>query len=125
MALNEPAIWLIAYDIRCPRRLKRVHRYLSGEAAWIQYSVFVTRTTPQRLGVVRAALDDLIDSKADDVRIYRVPECPAIETLGAQGMPEGVLMLTGATDEGSMPFTCRTRIDSVESPGQTGGQWEK
>jgi CRISPR-associated protein Cas2 len=110
MALNEPATWLIAYDIRCPRRLKRVHRYLSSVAVHVQYSVFVTRSTPQKLGTVRAALNDLIDDRSDDVRIYRVPENPAIETLGAQGLPEGILLLSPSRSEsGGLPITSKAR----------------
>ena len=111
MALNQPATWLIAYDIRSPRRLKRVHQYLSGEAIAVQYSVFVTRCTNQRLGVIRSRLDELIHRKEDDVRIYRVPERPAIETLGRQGMPEGILVLAGASKTGEhvLPFTSPVR----------------
>lgn len=105
MALNEPADWLIAYDIRSPRRLRRVHRFLSEEGVWIQYSIFITQATPQRLGMIRSRIADLIDSRADDVRIYRIPRDPVLHTLGAQGLPDGALMLSGIVPSRSVPFT--------------------
>jgi CRISPR-associated protein Cas2 len=95
MALNESAVWMIAYDIRCPRRLRRVHAFLKAEAVWVQYSVFVTSANAQQLGVIRARLDDFIDRKVDDVRIYRVPQSPSLATLGHQGLPDGMSLLAG------------------------------
>ena len=124
MALTQPATWLIAYDIRSPRRLKRVHRYLSGVAISVQYSVFVTRCTVQRLGIIRAELAGLINKRDDDVRIYRVPERPLIETLGRQGTPEGIMLLAGTGYESALPLTRASRVrgDHVFRPdGRSGG----
>jgi CRISPR-associated protein Cas2 len=37
MALNQPLRYLIAYDIRNPKRLVRVHRYLRRQGMPVQY----------------------------------------------------------------------------------------
>jgi len=122
MALNEPAEWLIAYDIRSPRRLRRVHRLLSDEGVWIQYSIFVTQATPQRLGIIRARIAGLIDDRADDVRIYRIPRVPIVHTLGAQGLPDGALMLSGVVPSRSVPFTRqRPRATFTSARGKASG----
>lgn len=115
MALNESAEWLIAYDIRSPRRLRRVHRLLSEEAVSIQYSIFVTQATPQRLGIIRARIADLIDDRVDDVRIYRIPKMPVVDTLGSQGLPDGTLMLSGVVPSRSVPFTRRPPLAKATS----------
>jgi CRISPR-associated protein Cas2 len=109
MALNDRAVWMIAYDIRCPRRLRRVHAFLKAEAVPVQYSVFVTTANAQQLGVMRARLDDLIDGKVDDVRIYRVPQSPSLATLGRQGLPDGMLLLAGGEVAGLTPLTSADR----------------
>lgn len=104
MPMSSPRTWLIAYDIRDARRLARVHRYLKTEAVPVQYSVFVTRCGPHRLGRIRATLEGLIRVNEDDVRIYHVPDDPEVSTLGRQGLPEGIRLLAGA-EPSRMPFT--------------------
>ena len=106
MALNERAVWMVAYDIRCPRRLRRVHAFLKARSVWVQYSVFVVTANAQQLGEIRAALEDLIDTKVDDVRIYRVPQSPCLATLGHQGLPEGMSLLAGGDVASLTELTC-------------------
>lgn len=105
MTLTAETTWLIAYDVRDPKRLRRMHRFLSDNAVWVQYSVFVARMSAQRLGMLRASLGKLIDADADDVRVYRVPERAEISTLGMQGLPEGVLLLRESASASIVPFT--------------------
>lgn len=95
MALNAIRTWLIAYDIADPKRLARVHRYLKSKAVPVQYSVFVTRANVVQIGTIRSALADLIDPKADDVRIYQVPERPELVSLGTKALPDGIQLLEG------------------------------
>ncbi len=114
MALSTVRTWLIAYDIRDPRRLQRVHRYLKSEAVPVQYSVFVTRVNANDLARIRVGLRDLIDATADDVRIYHVPDNPEITTLGRQGLPDGIQMLSGIGTTSALPFTRRDPAASVE-----------
>jgi CRISPR-associated protein Cas2 len=92
MALNAPRSWLIAYDITDPRRLGRVHRYLKGEAVPIQYSVFATNTSANGIRRVRDALENKIDPRRDDVRIYLLPQSLDISHIGLSFLPEGLLL---------------------------------
>ncbi len=105
MALNTTRTWLIAYDIADPKRLARVHRYLKSKAVPVQYSVFVTRARAAQIGAIRAALADLIDPKADDVRIYQVPERPEFSSLGTKALPDGIQLLEGREPAALASFT--------------------
>lgn len=67
MALNAPRDWLISYDIRDPRRLVRLHRFLKGVAAPVQYSVFAMRDTPGRIGRLTGDIEARIHVEQDDV----------------------------------------------------------
>lgn len=74
--------YLVCYDIADEGRLTRVHRYLKGIGIPMQYSVFLCSWSwPERQEAV-ARLTELIDAKADDVRIYPLPSGPAIASLG-------------------------------------------
>ncbi len=95
MALNQPLRYLIAYDIRNPKRLVRVHRYLRRQGMPVQYSVFTTQLTQRKLARVTAGLETIIDSRADDVRIYPLPTRLEAHLLGRQLFPDDVLLLDG------------------------------
>lgn len=97
MALNEVRNWLVAYDIAQPRRLARVHRYLTQTGVPVQYSLFGLTATTRQMEVVRDELAALIDPGADDVRIYLLPRNPQIMSLGKRLLPEQALLL-GAGD---------------------------
>jgi CRISPR-associated protein Cas2 len=85
--------WLIAYDIRSPRRLARIHRWLSRHAAPVQYSVFIGRYDKGDLDWLCAGIRSIIDERVDDVRLYPLPEEPCMTTLGAQRCPSGWSLL--------------------------------
>lgn len=104
MALNDIRTWLIAYDIREPRRLQRVHRYLKRHAIPLQYSVFVTRANAAQLGNLRAGLAQIINAKVDDVRIYHIPDRTEAHTLGRMMLPEGVDLVLGEAGPLLLPF---------------------
>lgn len=125
MALNEKRVWLIAYDIADPKRLKRIHRYLKRDAMPVQYSLFVARASAARIGAVWAGLAGLIDEKRDDVRIYLVPSTPSVAVLGRRALPEGVDLLGGDTAAvrplfTASPTVARVREDGVERVGKNG-----
>jgi CRISPR-associated protein Cas2 len=100
MALSQPRKWLIAYDIREPRRLKRVHALLTKTAVPVQYSVFAAAGSTHAMRQLAAAVAERIDAGADDVRFYPIPERPLVYTLGHAMLPEQVLLLDGRTDLG-------------------------
>jgi len=93
MALNETRTWLIAYDITCPKRLGRVHRYLKTVAVPVQYSVFATEETAQGIQHIRDALAQKINPKTDDVRIYPLPMNLELHRYGRRALPEGLQLL--------------------------------
>lgn len=99
MALNTPASWLVAYDISDPRRLNRVHRLLKEKGLPVQYSLFSVRDTAQGILRLKTELASLIDTKADDVRIYRLPQTPSFVAIGRPLLPDDLLLFTdGGTD---------------------------
>lgn len=107
MALNEPRNWLIAYDIADPRRLRRVHRFLCSQAVPVQYSVFATRATPMKTGLIRAGLAEIIDAGEDDVRIYPVPEPANLAVFGKKALPEGLSVIDGRSRLALAPFALK------------------
>ena len=96
MALNEVRSWLIAYDIREKRRLLRVHRFLKQRAVPVQYSVFVAQVSANDIRRIRDGLQQIVDERVDDVRIYQLPVEPNVSTLGGRLVGAGVLLLTGS-----------------------------
>ena len=113
MALNEARNWLIAYDIAEPRRVKRVHRVLREHATPVQYSVFATRCSPARIGVIRASLARLIAPREDDVRFYPVPEPAHLAVFGRKALPEGLRLLEGGSSLTLAPLAGRQGGDSM------------
>lgn len=83
--------WIIAYDIREPRRLVRVHKLLSRRAFPLQYSVFVADLTERDLARLKARLGDLIDPAVDDVRFYAAPPKAAVSATGGR-LPRDVML---------------------------------
>jgi CRISPR-associated protein Cas2 len=93
MSVTVPVTFLIAYDIRDPRRLVCVHRFLRGYAIPVQYSVFIGYFSQRKLHEVEHGLHERIDPRQDDVRIYPLPKRCESVTLGPRLLPEGVTLL--------------------------------
>ena len=62
--------WLIAYDIRQPARLRRVHKYLSNLGYALQYSLFVADLNQTELEQLKQEMRKRADADQDDVRLY-------------------------------------------------------
>jgi CRISPR-associated protein Cas2 len=92
MSISEKRSWLVAYDVADPRRLGRVHRYLKRCAIPVQYSVFVTRCDGRQLQRILGCIEEHIDRKEDDVRAYHLPDRCEVAVLGAQHLPDGILL---------------------------------
>jgi CRISPR-associated protein Cas2 len=84
--------WLVAYDIRDPRRLRRVHRALRKEGLATQYSLFTIVAKDKDLDRLLATLALLIDHARDDVRAYEIPACAQIWTFGRPLLPAGIVL---------------------------------
>lgn len=81
--------WLLAYDIRDPKRLQRVSRYINREGLRLQFSVYVLKGNREQIERVMDQLRLLIDERADDVRIYPLTEHTRIWGLGTQFADDG------------------------------------
>ena len=62
--------YLLVYDIRKPRRLRRVHEVAKRYGYPLQYSVFVCDLTKAEKTLLRGALVDEIDLVVDSVAIF-------------------------------------------------------
>lgn len=119
MSVNVSKSWLVAYDIREPRRLRRIHRHLRKEGASVQYSVFVVEANDRGMDRLVVELQALV-APVDDVRAYHVPERCEVWTLGKQALPEGVLR-----DPAGVAWLIGRVIDPSETQGEGGGELER
>ena len=92
MAADRSDLWFICYDIRDPRRLRKVHRCVSRAAIELQFSAFCMEGDEQTVLALLAQLEEIIDATVDDVRAYRLPHALKVWKLGCQGLPDGLVM---------------------------------
>lgn len=92
MSFSEIRAFLIAYDVADPKRLTKVHRFLAGEALAVQYSVFVTMASERQIDRIRAGIEQRIDWRQDDVRIYPLPARCQAHLIGRQILPPGIVL---------------------------------
>ncbi len=92
MSQRDRKHWLLAYDIRDPRRLQRIHAYMSKHGWPLQYSVFGLEMSEQKLRDVLDDLSHLMDTTKDDIRVYHLPPRCKVWTLGRIPLAEGIEM---------------------------------
>jgi len=68
--MAERIRYLVTYDIRHPRRLRRVHEIAVDHGERLQYSVYVCDLTRQELVVLRARLREELNLVEDSVSIF-------------------------------------------------------
>lgn len=78
------SLYIIAYDIASPKRLQRVHRYLTDNAIPLQNSTFLFTASRGRFEYCWAQLARLIDRREDDIRAYPLPADSLRLELGAK-----------------------------------------
>ena len=81
---------IICYDICCPRRLGRIHRYLKRVACPLQYSVFLFSGSALQLERCLARLEEIMDPREDDIRAYPLPKRGYRMCFGKDTLPEGI-----------------------------------
>ena len=64
---NDERLYVVTYDIREPKRLRRVFKLMHGYGDWLQLSVFQCRLSRKRHAELIALLDGMIHHKDDHV----------------------------------------------------------
>ncbi len=83
--------YLLAYDIRDPKRLRRVHYYLRKQGLAAQQSVFFLHVTDAELKQTLEGVAKRIHRHLDDVRAYPISH-PAEVWLTGQSAVAGPLL---------------------------------
>lgn len=65
--------YLVAYDVRCPKRLRRVQKEVVSEGQGLQQSVYLVRGSHRRLCALLSRVEGHMDTAVDDLRAYPVP----------------------------------------------------
>lgn len=84
--------WVIAYDVRDPRRLARVHRLLQNRACVLQWSVFLFPGSREAASRLLEEVGGLMDLRVDDLRCYEVSSGGDHVCLGRGMYPDGVFL---------------------------------
>jgi len=78
-------LYVIGYDIACPRRRRRVARLLEGHGQRLHESAFVARLRDGAFGSLQRRLQALLDDGEDRVRVYPLCERDAPDRLTVRG----------------------------------------
>jgi len=62
-------LYLVAYDVRSPRRWRKLYRAMQGFGDWLQLSVFQCRLDKMRLLRLEAVVREIVNSREDHVLI--------------------------------------------------------
>lgn len=86
------SLYLVAYDVRDPKRLRLVHRKMNGFGDGVQYSVFQCELTRAERQLMISALSEIIDHNKDRVLIVELGRRKgrvrrAVQVLGRQHLP--------------------------------------
>jgi CRISPR-associated protein Cas2 len=84
MTAPKKSWYLIAYDVRDPKRLRRVHYYLRKRALAVQKSVFMVQVDPKALAAIETEQHARVKARDDDVRLYAIPGPAALWAAGRQ-----------------------------------------
>ena len=91
--------WILAHDIRDPKRLRKVWRYLRKEGVRLQYSIYMISGTRKKMQEILDQLAEFIDEKADDIRVYPIGENTRIWGLGLQFSDGGNILCDEVIDK--------------------------
>lgn len=76
--------YLLAYDIRNPKRLNRVHYFVKKKGVGLQRSVYLLRANKQGVDEVASGIKQRVKDNEDDVRLYPVQQPGSIWAAGLQ-----------------------------------------
>lgn len=88
---TQEKLYVVAYDIRDPKRWRKVFKLMHGYGEWLQLSVFQCRLTRRRHAELIAMLDELIHHSEDHVVLLDLgladEVVPSIVSLGKDFRP--------------------------------------
>lgn len=88
---NDERLYVVTYDIREPRRWRRVFKLMHGYGEWLQLSVFQCRLSRRRHAELIALLDGIIHHKDDHVVLLDLGLAdevkPHVVSLGKEFQP--------------------------------------
>ncbi len=93
MQKNKLNKYLLCYDISDTKRLGRIYRFVIKVAIPLQYSVFQLLVSNDELELIVGKLEEMIDKKEDDIRIYPLHTRNRTYLIGNSFFPEGVILL--------------------------------
>jgi CRISPR-associated protein Cas2 len=90
--MSGRSLFLVAYDVRDPKRLRRVHKKLNGYGDPIQFSIFQCELTLQEKLLLLGEISEIIHHKEDRVLIVNMGRRKGradriMEILGRQKIP--------------------------------------
>jgi len=84
-------LYIVAYDISCPKRWRRIFKVMNGYGEWLQLSIFQCRLSRARHAELVALLDEIIHHKQDHVVVIDVGTAeraePRVTSLGKAFKP--------------------------------------
>lgn len=80
-------LYLVAYDVRCPRRLRRALQAVKAYATGGQKSVFECYLTDGERGQLLRTLEGILDERHDQLLLLRLAPGARVETLGVGEAP--------------------------------------
>jgi CRISPR-associated protein Cas2 len=82
--------YLISYDIRDPKRLARLHRYLKRHSFMLQESVYLYAGNNQAWQLLSKAIQKCINKQQDDVKVYQLDKDCCLHFFGSSPWPQDV-----------------------------------
>lgn len=82
---------IVAYDIRSPKRWRRIFKLMKGYGEWLQLSIFQCRLSPRRRAELQFSLDNIIHHREDHVIMLDLGDAdkvnPKVSSLGKEFTP--------------------------------------
>jgi CRISPR-associated protein Cas2 len=87
--MNDAKWWLVSYDVRDPKRLRKCAKIMEGYGQRVQYSVFRCWMSKREMERLRWELTEVLKPEDDVVLIPLSPECVAgITALRTMDRPD-------------------------------------
>jgi CRISPR-associated protein Cas2 len=84
-------LYVIAYDVRDPKRWRRLFKVMNGRGEWLQLSVFQARLSRRGLAELKAAITGVIKHDEDHVVVLDLGPAddvkPRVSSLGKPFAP--------------------------------------